>query len=135
MYIVTPLRGPGNSDSQCSGINAAGDVAGIAFPYDADRNLRIVGARWKQGSLDFSLPLQSESILYDLNTNSTAVGVRAIFNSPTQIAIALQGTTLKDLSPAVDVGSLANGINDAGRVCGWTWTKPKAWIFDLATNG
>ena len=76
----------------------------------------------------------SESILYAVNDAGHAVGLKGFNNTPTERAILVTGNTVHDLAPLVGAGSLATGINNAGRVCGSGGSSPKAFVYDSASN-
>src|SRR5689334_20437338 len=145
MYGVKVLYGPAGpvsstSESQAHGINSHGAVAGIGFPLTTEPGIPYpvpnpVGATWTNGNLKFSLPIKSESFLYSVNDSGDAVGVRAIDNSDTQIAILVRNNNaVVDLSPVVGQGAIATHINKAGLICGWGWNNPKAFVYDSKTN-
>lgn len=129
MYDIQPLTGPSGEDSQCFGINGHSGVAGVTFTPGA------LGAIWNGGSPPaFTMAANSESILYAVNDAHHAVGAKGIGNSPTERAILVTGNTVHDLATVVGAGSIATGINNAGRVCGWGWNAPKAFVYDSASN-
>lgn len=145
MYDVKVLYGPAGpvsstSESQAYGINSSGEVAGIGFPLTMESGIPYpvpnpVGAVWTNGNLKFSLPIKSESFLYSVNDSGDAVGVRAIDNSDTQIAILVRNNNaVVDLSPVVGQGATATHINKTGLICGWGWGNPKAFVYDSKTN-
>lgn len=135
MYNIQALPGPSSADSEAFGISSSGDVAGVAYPLDADGYLHIAGAVWKGGSLDFVLPLLSESLLYGVNDSDVAAGVRAILNSATEIAVqAGSGGALSDLASAVGTGSIATSINNSGQLCGWGLNDLRGFIYDTASS-
>ena len=129
MYDIQPLTGSSNADSQCFGMNGHSGVAGVVFSPS------LVGATWNGGSPpSFTMPANSESILYAINDSGHAVGLKGFDNSPTERAILVTSGTVHDLGGVVGVGSLATGINNADRVCGWGWNSPKSFIYDPASN-
>ena len=145
MYDVKVLYGPAGpvsstSESQAYGINSTGEVAGIGFPLTMEPGIPYpvpnpVGAVWTNGNLKFSLPIKSESFLYSVNDSGDAVGVRAIDNSDTQIAILVRNNNaVVALSPVVGQGATATHINKTGLICGWVWGNPKAFVYDSKTN-
>ena len=129
MYDIQPLTGPSNEGSQCFGLNGHGGVAGVFF------GPALVGARWDGGPPPaFAMAAASESILYGVNDAGHAVGVKGFDNSPTEHAVLITGTTVHDLAGLVGEGSIASDINNAGRVCGSSWSAAKAYVFDTASN-
>jgi uncharacterized membrane protein len=129
VYDIQPLTGPSDEDSQCFGMNGHSRVAGVFFKNG------LVGAIWNGGSPpDFAMGANSESVLYAVNDAAHAVGVKGANNSPTTRAILVTGTTVHDLATLVGEGSLATGINNAGRVCGFGGSSPKAFVYDSASN-
>jgi probable HAF family extracellular repeat protein len=130
VYDIQPLAGPSNEDSQCFGMNGNNGVAGVFFAPTS-----LVGARWNGGSPpSFTMPANSESILYAVNDAGNAVGLKGFNNTPTERAILVTGSTVHDLAVLVGEGSLATGINNAGRVCGSGGNSPKAFVYDSASN-
>jgi probable HAF family extracellular repeat protein len=143
MYKVQALLGPAgplgpDSDSNAHAISGNGHIAGLAWPETFDPGVgtdpHLVGATWLHGNPDYSLPISSESVFYDINDLGEAVGLQGFDNSPTEVAIVRRQGAVLDLSPKVGQGSLALGINNAELVCGWVWNNPKSFIYDLKTS-
>ena len=144
MYDITPLFGPYSpdfgvySDAQTEGLSNRGGVAGVTFVPTFDPTvgelLHMTGATWAEGNLSNSLPLDSQSVLYGINASDIAVGVRGFNNSLTEVAIAVSGRVVIDLTSAVGEGTTASGINSAGTICGSSWNSPDAFIYSLNTH-
>jgi probable HAF family extracellular repeat protein len=129
MYTIEELSGPSDSDSEALGINAGGEVSGLAFGAEGQ-----VGVVWSAGSPSFAMADGTQSAFYDINGAGDSVGVEGFDNSPTQKAVLVRGGVTTDLSPTVGVGTVATGINDAGLVCGWGWNSTNAFVFDDAAG-
>jgi probable HAF family extracellular repeat protein len=131
MYSVDELKGPSNTDTQVYGINANGQMAGIAFEPS------LIGAIWYGGAYAgpfFSMAVGTESCLYRINDVGDAVGVEGSNNSPTQKAVLVRGGVVTDLSPHIGAGTIATDINNLGRICGWGWNAPGSFVFDSWAN-
>ncbi len=131
-YNIQALRGPSDSDCQVYGLNANGEVAGVAFPETPE--IGIEGVLWLGGGPIFNLPHDSESILYSVNKAGDAVGVRGIDNTPTEIPILVRGGGSNDLSGALGVGALCTDVNDSGVLCGSSFNNPNAFTYDTFAN-
>jgi hypothetical protein len=144
VYDITPLLGPDSAGSglfslsEVERVSGRGGAAGLShdstFDPVAGELLHLVGATWLNGALSTLLPLDSESVLYSLNDAGVAVGLKGFFNSDTEIAIVVSEGLVTDLTAAVGEGSMANGINNAGMICGWSWNSSNAFLYDLAVS-
>jgi uncharacterized membrane protein len=126
--LILALPGPNNSSSMALGLNSEGDVAGWAAEPDA-------GVIWHAGSVDFALPAQSASQLFDVNSSGDAVGVLGE-TDPTGAALVpvlVRNGVVHDLTPVLGKGSAVLSINEAGLVCGSSY-KSKAFVYDSHEN-
>ncbi|MGB6191155.1 MAG: hypothetical protein WBF42_01695 [Terracidiphilus sp.] len=129
MYNIEALPGPNNSGSQAYGLNGNGEVAGIAFP-----SYGLEGVLWQGGGPVFSLPPDSESILYSVNDAGDAVGLGGFNNSPTEIPILVRGGVSTDLSSVLGGGAMCTDINNAGVLCGSSINHPNAFTYNISTK-
>lgn len=123
MYSVQALPGLGQDASEAYSVNSGGAVAGVS-----DTSF-FTGMIWSGGSF-FSMPVGSSSILHSINDSNDAVGVQKADNSLAQTAVLVRGGAIQDLSNRVGVSSIANGINNSGLVCGWSWNDPRSFVLD-----
>jgi hypothetical protein len=96
---------------------------------------------WRgSGDFDFSIASGDGSVvagndvqLYGVNVGGNRVGVRGINNTPTQVAIVVNGQVPVDIPTGP--GSIATAINDIGQMCGWSWNDAKSFMYDQAAAG
>jgi probable HAF family extracellular repeat protein len=144
MYTIEALYGPYsaefgvNAAAEANGLNNQSGVAGAAYIPTFDPIVgevqKMVGATWQGNTLTSALPVGIQSDLYSLNDGGVAVGVSGFDNSATQAAILVSGGNTTDLTPVVGQGGIATGINNAGLVCGWAWSRPEAFVYSSSTN-
>jgi hypothetical protein len=137
MYDITQLTGPDGSEGV--NLNSHGDAVGLAylpFNYSPEGGAGgIVGAIWHYTNSSVStpilLPSNSQSFLCDINDDRIAVGVRGIFNTPTQQGILVHsGHPMIDFT-GVKPGSLGRSINNHGTICGWEGIVPLGIVCDI----
>jgi probable HAF family extracellular repeat protein len=142
-YTIHPLLslGPYISDSHVFGLNENGAAAGIGYRGvllpSGQISPAMAGAIWNGGYPAFSLPIDSHSVLYELNDGGVAFGLRGFDNSPTEVAIVIKGGAVIPLDNLVGQGSLATDINNAGLVCGSVFFGTgdnRAFIYDSNTH-
>jgi uncharacterized membrane protein len=132
MYNIRALPGPKDATgSKSFGLNKGGDVCGYAYLLDSKGEvLEAYGVIWKATGSPFEMHHYSSSVLYGINDNGDAVGVREWYNTATQIGVVVRGGTVIDLPAALGEGSLCRGINNAGKVVGFPFKGEHSFIYD-----